>query len=89
MSDIFFMYDETEDTRTRFVGFIGESKRFDLSLTNSNHFFGKTLVHDIQSGRSAIIGQDDLKEEGYLEHAYNLTEEEAAELLSFLEQVIS
>lgn len=88
MSETIFMYDETEDTRTRFIGFIGETKRFDLSLTTSNHFFGKTLVHDIQNGRSAIIGTDDLKEEGYLEHAYQLNEEEATELLSFLEQVI-
>jgi hypothetical protein len=88
MSDTFFMYDETEDTRTRFVGFIGDTKRFDLALTNSNRFFGKTLVHDIQTGRSAIIGQDDLEEEGYLEHVYDLSEEEATELHSFLEQVI-
>jgi hypothetical protein len=88
MSDTFFMYDETEDTRTRFVGFIGDTKRFDLALTNSNRFFGKTLVHDIQTGRSAIIGQDDLEEEGYLEHVYDLKEEEATELHSFLEQVI-
>jgi hypothetical protein len=88
MSETMFMYDETEDTRTRFVGFIGETKRFDLSLTTSNRFFGKTLVHDIQNGRSAIIGKDDLEEEGYLEHVYQLTEEEASELHSFLEQVI-
>jgi hypothetical protein len=88
MSDTFYMYDETEDTRTRFIGFIGDTKRFDLALTTSNRFFGKMLVHDIQTGRSAIIGQDDLEEEGYLEHVYDLKEEEAAELHSFLEQVI-
>jgi hypothetical protein len=88
MSDTFFMYDETEETKTRFVGFIGETKRFDLAITNSRRFYGKALVHDLQTGRSAIIGQDDLEEEGYLEHAYQLTEEEAEELRVFLEQVV-
>lgn len=89
MSEVIFMYDETEETRTRFVGFIGVTKRFDLAITSSNHFYGKMLVHDIQTGRSAIIGKDDLEEEGYLEHAYQLSEEEAEELLGFLEQIIS
>jgi hypothetical protein len=88
MSDLMYMYDDTEDTRTRFVGFLGNTKRFDLAITNSTRFFGKTLVHDIQNGRSAIIGKDDLEEEGYLEFAYQLNEEEAEELLAFLEQVI-
>ncbi len=55
MSEAIFMYDDTEDTRTRFVGFIGESKRFDLALTSSTRFYGKTLVHDIQNGRSALL----------------------------------
>jgi len=89
MSEVIYMYDETEDTKTRFVGFIGDAKRFDLALTSSTRFYGKTLVHDIQSGRSAIIGRDDLEEEGYLEFAYQLTEEEAKELYEFLDQVIS
>lgn len=88
MSELFFMYDETEETNTRFVGFMGDRKRFDLAITLSNHFFGKILVHDIQTGRSAIIGADDLKEEGYLEYAFQLNEEEAQELHSFLEQMM-
>lgn len=88
MTETFFMYDETEETKTRFVGFIGETKRFDLAITNSNRFYGKVLVHDLQTGRSAIIGQDDLDEEGYLEQAYQLTIEEAGELRDFLQEVV-
>ncbi|WP_421617463.1 DUF3055 domain-containing protein [Brevibacillus sp. TJ4] len=86
--ELFYLYDETEDTKTRFVSFTGETTRFDLAITQTNHFYGKKLVINIQNGRSAIIGQDDLKEEGYLEFAFNLSEQEAAELLSFLETVI-
>ncbi|EGL83012.1 hypothetical protein CathTA2_1455 [Caldalkalibacillus thermarum TA2.A1] len=82
------LYDETEETKTRYVGFIGEHKRYDLALTQTDRFYGKTLVIDIQSGRSAIIGPDDLEEEGYLAHAFNLTEDEAVELHRFLSEII-
>lgn len=86
--DLFYLYDETEQTSTRFVGFSGNSCRFDLIILTTNRFYGKKVVINIQNGRSAIIGHDDLKEEGYLEYAYNLTEEEALELKTFLETVI-
>ncbi|MGN7469400.1 DUF3055 domain-containing protein [Brevibacillus sp. SAFN-007a] len=87
-NDLFFLYDESEDTKTRFVSFMGESTRFDLAITTTNRFYGKKLVINIQNGRSAIIGEDDLGEEGYLEFAFNLNEEEAEELKTFLETVI-
>lgn len=84
-----YLYDTTEDTTTRFVSFVGPSvKRFDLAITSSNRFYGKKLVADLQSGKTAIIGPDDLGEEGYLEHAFGLNVEEAAELASFLELIV-
>ncbi|KMZ44494.1 MULTISPECIES: DUF3055 domain-containing protein [Bacillales] len=87
-NDLFYLYDEAEDTRTRFVSFTGEATRFDLAITTTNRFYGKALVINIQNGRSAIIGQDDLEEEGYLEFAFNLNESEAEELKAFLEAAI-
>jgi hypothetical protein len=84
-----YLYDTTEDTSTRFISFIGSSmKRFDLAITTSNRFFGKKLVTDLLHGKTAILGPDDLEAEGYLEHVYKITEEEAAELTSFLEQIV-
>ncbi|WP_127584969.1 DUF3055 domain-containing protein [Paenibacillus koleovorans] len=84
-----FLYDHREDTITRFVCFVGESlQRFDLAITSTNRFYGKKLVTDIQSGRTAILGPDDLEEPGYLEHVYRLNEEQAEELRSFLVEVI-
>ncbi|MCS7460825.1 DUF3055 domain-containing protein [Paenibacillus doosanensis] len=89
MSDLDYLYDSSEDTTTRFVCFVGESmRRFDLAITNTNRFYGKKLITDLQSGRTAVIGPDDLEEEGYLEHVYKLTEEEATELTHFLSQVV-
>ena len=88
VKDLFYLYDDTENTKMRFVSFLGESSRFDLAIVSSERYYGKQLVLDIQGGRFAIIGPDDLEEEGYLEHAFQLSKEEADELSSFLTQII-
>ncbi|WP_176444768.1 DUF3055 domain-containing protein [Paenibacillus herberti] len=89
LKDYDFMSDSTEQTSTRFVTFITPGlKRFDLAVTTTNRFYGKKLVTDLQGGRTAIIGQDDLEEEGYLEHVFKLDEEEASELAGFLSLVV-
>ncbi len=84
-----FLSDSTEQTTTRYVTFIGESMhRFDLAITTTNRFYGKHLVTDMQNGITAIIGPDDLEEEGYLEHFFRLDEQAGAELRSFLGQIV-
>ncbi|MFC0523866.1 DUF3055 domain-containing protein [Pontibacillus salicampi] len=84
----FFLYDDTEDTKTRFVSFSGSSHRYDLAVMTSDRYYGKKIVIDLQGSHYAILGQDDVEEEGYLEHAYNLTEVEAEELREFLREII-
>ncbi|MFE8696678.1 DUF3055 domain-containing protein [Cytobacillus sp. FJAT-53684] len=88
MTDRFFLYDEIVNTRTRFVSFVGENQRFDLAIIQSDRYYGKQIVLDIQGSRFAIIGPDDLEEEGYLEYAFNLSEEDAEELRSFLLELV-
>ncbi|WP_066372066.1 DUF3055 domain-containing protein [Neobacillus fumarioli] len=88
MEERFFLYDDKEDTKTRFVSFVVENYRFDLAIIRSDRHYGKSLVLDMQRNRFAIIGQDDLEEEGYLEYAFNLNEEEAKELRSFLMEIV-
>lgn len=88
MTERFYLYDETEDTKTRFISFMGENNRFDLAIITSDRYYGKKLVLDIQRGRFAIIGHDDLEEEGYLEHAFQINEEDAKELTSFLYEIV-
>lgn len=88
-NDLDFLSDSTESTSTRFVTFIGHSlKRFDLAVTTTNRFYGKKLVADLQNGRTAILGTDDLEEEGYLERIFTLDEQEGEELRTFLYQVV-
>ncbi|OGX60368.1 MAG: cytosolic protein [Paenibacillus sp. RIFOXYA1_FULL_44_5] len=87
--DFDYLYDEQEQTTTRFVSFIGKQlHRYDLAITTTNHFYGKHLVTDIQSGKTAIIGADDLEEDGYLSYTYKISEEEAEELKMFLVEVV-
>ncbi|WP_028562143.1 DUF3055 domain-containing protein [Paenibacillus pinihumi] len=89
LPDYDFMSDKTEDTSTRFVTFIGPSvKRYDLAITTTNSFYGKKLVTDLQAGKTAIIGPDDLEADGYLEYVFKLTQEEAQELGQFLTMVV-
>lgn len=84
-----YLYDTTEDTSSRFVSFVGPSvKRFDLVITTSGRFYGKKLIADLQTGKTAIIGPDDLEEEGYLENVFKLEEDETAELRVFLAEIV-
>lgn len=88
MEDRFYLYDDTVVTKTRFVSFMGETKRYDLALIFSDRYYGKVLVLDIQQNIFAIIGQDDLDEPGYLEYAFHVNEKEAEELKQFLIEVV-
>ena len=88
MTEQFYLYDDTEETKTRYVSFVGENQRFDLAIMQTGRYYGKSIVMDIQGSRFAILGQDDLDEEGYLEFAYNLSEEDAEELRSFLRPIL-
>ena len=88
MGDHFYLYNDLLDTKTRFVSFMGEESRYDFAITITDRFYGKKLVLNLQSNRFAIIGHDDLEEEGYLEHAFQITEAEASELNDFLMEFI-
>ncbi|MEH6941732.1 DUF3055 domain-containing protein [Bacillus sp. JJ722] len=88
MEERFYLYDDKEQTTTRFVSFVGETERFDLAITSSERFYGKQLVLNMQSNRFAIIGPDDLEEDGYLEHAYQISANQAEELKDFLSELI-
>ncbi len=87
MSERYFLYDDVEETKTRFVSFMGEHQRFDLAITTTNRYYGKKIIFDLQSSRYAIIGEDDLDEPGYIEEVYQLSPEDAEELKKFLYEV--
>lgn len=67
---------------------MGENQRYDLAITQTARYYGKSLVLDLQGSRFAIVGRDDLDEPGYVESVFKLTEEEADELRDFLGEII-
>jgi hypothetical protein len=85
MSAFDLMYDVTEQTTTRYVGFLGQHGRYDLAILTTNHFYGKKLVTLLTNNRSAILNQQDLEHVGFLQEVFQLkTIEEAEELANFL-----
>lgn len=84
----FFLYDDTEDAHSRYVGFAGDHGRYDLAIVHTGRFFGKALVLNTQSNRFGIIGTDDLNEEGYVAHILGLEPEQGEEVEEFLRDVI-
>ncbi|MFV9511572.1 DUF3055 domain-containing protein [Tepidibacillus sp. LV47] len=89
MNNIITLFEDEETSRIKYISFIGESNtRFDLAIIQTERFFGKQLVINIQSGITAIIGQDDLEEPGFLKETFHLNEKEAKELYQYLIQVI-
>ena len=85
----FFLYDESEDTYTRYVSFVGEHGRYDLAIIQTDRYFGKSLVLNTQGSRFGIIGPDDLEEEGYIAHILGYTDDEASEVEAFLSEGIA
>lgn len=85
MDDVHLLYDESEHTATRFVGIAGNSARFDVIITTTAHFYGKKLVSVIQTGRTAIMNDDDATNIPYVMQAFQITDpEEAEEFSEFL-----
>lgn len=86
MTDSMVLYDETEHTSTRYVGFVGNHGRFDLAITTTAHFYGKKLVCSISGGRSAILSDADAADAHYLAQAFNIQDPAEAEELSMFLQ---
>ena len=85
------LYEEIETSNIKYLSFIGDKSfhRFDLAIIITARFYGKILVIDLQSNKNAIIGKDDLEEEGYLEHAFNLSDVAATDLTEYLIQYVA
>lgn len=85
MSEVFVLYDESEQTSTRFIGFATDYARYDLAIVSTAHFYGKKLVVAIQSGKTAILSQDEAQNVPYIMEAFGISDEqEAVEFSEFL-----
>ena len=76
------LYDETEQSQVRFVGFTSETTRYDFAIVYTNMFFGKALVVDMQMGRSALLSVDDIDNVDYLQRYFHIKDDEEMEALA-------
>lgn len=88
MGKYHLLYDDRLETKTRFISFEGEFGRYDFCLIYSDRFFGKTLLLNMLSNRYAIVGEDDLSEEGFLENSFQMGLDEATELKEYLKDLL-
>ncbi|CAM3379837.1 DUF3055 domain-containing protein [Hydrogenibacillus schlegelii] len=83
------VYENTEQAQVRFIGVHTEEGLYDLGLLFSNQFFGKTMIINLQTGRTALADASDLANPIWLKEALQLkSEAEAERLAHFLEDHI-
>jgi hypothetical protein len=66
------LYDETEEVKVRFVGYATDTSRYDFGIVFTNMFFGKPLVVCMQTGRSALLDSEDVKNWEYIRKVFHL-----------------
>lgn len=81
------LYDVSERCQVNFIGYASETARYDFALVYTDSFFGKPLVICMQTGKSALLCENDLLNLDYLQHVFNISgPKEAEELSMFLRQ---
>lgn len=73
------LYDTTESSNVNFVGCASESSRFDFAIVYTSQFFGKPLVVCMQTGRSAPLSADDLRDADMLRTRFLVSDERTAD----------
>ncbi|MCQ6275113.1 DUF3055 domain-containing protein [Bacillus sp. V3B] len=81
------LYDEDENVKVRFIGFMTELNRYDFGIVYTTLFFGKPLVVCMQTGRSTLLDPADLADIDYLQKVFNVeNHQQAADLAEFFSE---
>lgn len=79
------LYDEHENAKVRFIGFVTSDVRYDIGIVYSNMFFGKPLVICMQSRQCILLDRQDVLYPNQLKFLCKLkSDEEAMELAKYL-----
>lgn len=65
------IYENFEDVKMHFVGFIANDTRYDFAITYTNMFFGKTLITCMQTGRSTLVDENDMDDPEHFCRVFN------------------
>lgn len=65
-----------------------QNHRYDLTITYTNHFFGKAMVTSIQTGRMVLLCSEDILIEENWVLPLQINEEDISEFQDFLQIVL-
>ncbi|GGE66886.1 DUF3055 domain-containing protein [Priestia taiwanensis] len=83
------LYDETENVKVKFVGFMTDDVRYDFGIVYTNAFFGKPLVVCMQTGRSAVLCQEDVENVEHLQQLFKIdSDKEAVDLSEYFKYLL-
>ncbi|MFZ3588107.1 DUF3055 domain-containing protein [Bacillus sp. DJP31] len=83
------LYDESETVKVRFVGFTTDDVRYDFGIVYTNMFFGKPLVVCMQTGRSALLDPQDIKNLEHLQQVFKIRSlKEAEDIAEFFKETL-
>lgn len=81
------LYDESETTQVRFIGFLSDHVRYDFGIVYSNQFFGKPLVICMQTGRAVLLCSEEARDVAHIQRIFRIEDfSEADKLASFFEK---
>lgn len=80
------LIDETVQQNVRYLSFMGNFQRYDFAIMDDRESDNKIVI-DLRKNRFAVLGKEDLNEEGGIEHTFHVTEMEADELRGFFKGI--
>ncbi|WP_090085053.1 SAV0927 family protein [Lentibacillus persicus] len=83
-----YLKDETVTKEMRYISFMGNLQRYDFAFMENEESPEKYTVINLQKNRFAVLGRDDLDEEGHIEHIFHESPMEADEIREFLKEVL-
>lgn len=75
------MYEHTESTEVRFIGFHSDSIRYDFGIIQTNYFYGNPLVINLQTGKAFLINAFDATNKEWIKDTFHTTNEEEIDAL--------
>ncbi|MFT9849734.1 SAV0927 family protein [Aneurinibacillus sp. REN35] len=78
-----YLFDESEQSMTRYVCLATDEARYDFSFVYSSLFQGKSFITCLQSGQSLLLSHDDLHDEKYWVKKLAVAEEDVDKIKEF------
>ncbi|WP_102349737.1 DUF3055 domain-containing protein [Bacillus sp. Marseille-P3661] len=88
MVEIEKIYEEFENVKMHYVGFMTNDLRYDFAIIYTNMFLGKTLLTCMQTGRSTLIEGSDLEDPEHFCQIFNIDTDEAKTVTEFFKTKI-